>query len=104
MTYDFLDSVPHNELFESGAKVISSFTGSVDKDAVLDFVLNNLKEYYTVPDTAIAAIQEYVRTRTIEDILDPTFIGETVIAVKNLKNIELQQVPTHPSYASIWRY
>lgn len=104
VTYDVLDRVPHNTLFESGAKAISSFTGAVDKDAIVGIIVDNLKDYYVVPESAIPATQEYVRTRTIEDILDPTFIGEMVIDLRNLKNIELQQVRTHPSYAAIWRY
>jgi hypothetical protein len=104
VTNDVMDHVPHNELFESGAKVIASFNGSVDKDGIIGIAVDNLKEYYVVPESAIPAIQEYIRTRTIVDILDPTFVGEMVIALRNLKDIELQQLQTHPSYVNIWRY
>lgn len=104
VTYDVLDNVPHNRLFESRIRPISSFSGAVDREEIIRIVLDNLREYYVVPESAIPAIQEHVKARTMDDILDPTFIGEMVIDLRNVRNIELQQAGAHPTNASIWRY
>jgi hypothetical protein len=104
VTHDVQDRVPRNALFESGAKAISSFSGSMDRDAIFVMVVENIKEYYVVPDSVIPAIQEYVRTRTVEDLMDPTFIGKMTFDLRNAKNIELQQPPNSASYKYIWRY
>ncbi len=104
VTYDAEDSVPHNTLFDNSRKAISSFSETVDKDKVISIVVDNIRDYYDVSDTAIPAIQNYIRARTIEDLLDPTFIGELVIALKDTKNIQLKRKMNHPNDASVWRY
>ena len=44
-----------------------------------EFVKDNLREYYVIPDSAVSVIEDYVRTRTVNELLDPTLIGEAVI-------------------------
>jgi hypothetical protein len=91
ITFDVQDRVPRNTLFESGGRAISSFSGSMDRAAIFTIVLDNIKEYYLVPDSVIPAIQEYVATRTVEDLMDPTFIAKMMFDLRTGKNIELQQ-------------
>jgi|SRR5262249_19526172 len=104
ITFDVQDRVPRNALFESGGKAISSFNGSMDRNAIFKMVLDNIKEYYVVPDSVIPAIQEYVATRSAEDLMDPTFITKMMFGLRTGKNIELQQSPSSPAYKHIWRY
>jgi IS1 family transposase len=103
VTHDVLDNVPHSTLFENRAKQFSSLSGSVDRDSVVRIVKDNLREYYVIPDPAVPVIETYIRTRTVNELLDPTLIGEAVIHLKN-DGIELRRSPTPPVNASVWRY
>jgi hypothetical protein len=98
-----LDNVPHSTLFENRAKQFSSLSGSVDRDSVVRIVKDNLREYYVIPDSAVPVIETYIRTRTVNELLDPTLFGEAVIHLKN-DGIELRRSPTPPVNASVWRY
>jgi hypothetical protein len=103
MTMDVLDFVPHNWLFERLRDKVSGLSGSVDRDAIFYSIIGNIGEYYDLPNSAMPAIQEYVRARTVNELLDPTFIGELVIYMRP-RGIVLKERSTHPENASIWRY
>jgi hypothetical protein len=103
MTMDVLDNVPHNLLFERLRDKVSALSGSVDRNGLFDTIVANIKEYYDFPDSAMPAIQEYVKARTVNELLDPTFIGELVIYMRP-RGIVFEQKLTHPENAPVWRY
>ena len=103
VAHDVLDNVPRNHLFENRPRSLSEFDGPLDRDRVIKTVIDNIREYYDVPESTIPTIQEYVKVRTLDDILDPTFLGEMAIYFENNK-MELRENPNHPANTSIWRY
>jgi hypothetical protein len=104
VSYDVVDTVPHNELSEFREQPFSSYKAMelFKRDAIVNVFVANLKEYYIVPDAAIDTIKSYIGSRTVNELFDPTFIAT---AVRELTDtLDLKSTSTPPKNARVNRH
>jgi len=79
-SYDVYDDAPRSIIFANRKQLFSSklFDGILNRENILNWVIDNLRQYYRVPDDSLPTIRSYIDNRTIESVLDPIFISVMV--------------------------
>jgi hypothetical protein len=102
--YDVWIQVPRNALFDSRTKALSSFDGNLRQDDVVGIVMDDLKKYYVVPEQALSAIEEFIGSRSIDELIDPNFVGGLSGYVRDVQKVKLEPRPSQPMHKDVWRH
>lgn len=106
VSFDVSDQLPLNRVYELRYDIVGDVAskGLLNKDSLLEFVIQNLKEYYDVPPSAEQTIRDYIVNREFESLIDPLFLSEIRRNVAEKYNIELKPRTNSPSTKTIWRH
>jgi hypothetical protein len=109
VSYDVIDNVPRNELYEKWRQqLFSSSAGDeyLNKDVVRKLILANLKEYYIFSDDdkTIDAIKSQIISRKIDDLFDPVFLDRLARDVRDRSKVDMKLKDPHPENVQVKRH
>jgi len=104
VAYDVLNELPRSRIFEARTQTLSSLPGDLNWERLAKIVIDNLNEYYIVPDQAISAIQRYLGSRTVDDLLDPVFLAAMVAYLRNTEKLDIKTNSSRPENKEVWRH
>lgn len=106
VSFDVSDELPLNRLYELRQALVKDVVSKVliNEDSLIALILENLNEFYDVPQSADQTIRQYVRNRKFESLIDPEFLSEIQRNFAQQYHIDLKPRTNRPSTKTIWRH
>ncbi|AMK75610.1 MULTISPECIES: hypothetical protein [Methylomonas] len=103
LSFDVKDMLPRSRIYQLRNATLKDWVaaGIINKESLFSFILEDIKEYYDIPQDAEPIIREYLSKRRFETLLGPEVLPQLQ---RNIQSIELKKRVETPPLYPVWRH